>query len=205
MNTSATSKRSFLTLLVAFFGVSALFSVLDLLLGLEWLPAYDINVSGEIQRSLTSYVFNVARIVLTLLILIPMMTRKEYGLGVKSKVGLVLMIMRSFSTLLMDAIDFSFDINTITYSLISSSFFVIYVVGIFMFINGSPVEKKLRRFVKWTPFIPVIISLISMILAGALNDVLQVIEPLCFFHTAAALAIVLVVNKMVRKELESTI
>ncbi len=127
------------------------------------------------------------------------------ALGVKSKVGLVLMIIRSFSTLLMDVIDLTFDINTVTYSLITSGFFVIYVVGLFIFINGSPVEKKLRGFVKWTPFIPVIISLISIILAGAVNDVLLVIEPLCFFHTAAALAIVLVVNKMTRKELESTI
>jgi hypothetical protein len=72
-----------------------------------------------------------------------------------------------------------------------------------MFINGSPVEKKLRRFVKWTPFIPVIISLISVILAGALNNVLQVIDPLYFFHTAATLAIVLVVNKLARQEVES--
>lgn len=203
MNISATSKRSFLTLLTAFFAASALFSVLDLLLALGWLPAFDINVSGDIERSVTSYVFVVARIVLAFVILIPMMTRKEYGLGVKPKVGLALMILRLFSTPLLSVLYIAADIKTVIYSLISSGFFVIYVVGLFMFINGSPVEKKLRRFVKWTPFIPVIISLISIILAGALNNVLQVIDPLYFFHTAASLAIVLVVNKLARQEVES--
>lgn len=203
MNISVTSKRSFLTLLTAFFAASALFTVLDLLLALEWLPAFDINVSGDIERSVTSYVFEVARIVLSFVILIPMMTRKEYGLGVKSKVGLALMILRSFSTPLLDVLYLTLDIKTVIYSLVSTGFFVIYVVGLFMFINGSPVEKKLRRFVKWTPFIPVIISLISVILAGALNNVLQVIDPLYFFHTAATLAIVLVVNKLARQEVES--
>jgi hypothetical protein len=203
MNISATSKRSFLTLLTAFFAAGALFTVLDLLLALGWLPAFDVNVSGDIERSVTSYVFEVARIVLAFVILIPMMTRKEYGLGVKSKVGLALMILRSFSTPLLDVLYLTLDIKTVIYSLVSTGFFVIYVVGLFMFINGSPVEKKLRRFVKWTPFIPVIISLISVILAGALNNVLQVIDPLYFFHTAATLAIVLVVNKLARQEVES--
>ena len=125
MNISATSKRSFLTLLTAFFAASAFFSVLDLLLALGWLPAFDANVSGDIERSITSYVFNVARIVLTLLILIPMMTRKEYGLGVKSKVGLALMILRSFSTPLLDVLYIAADIKTVIYSLVSTGFFVI--------------------------------------------------------------------------------
>ena len=165
--------------------------------------AFDVNVSGDIERSVTSYVFEVARIVLSFVILIPMMTRKEYGLGVKPKVGLALMILRSFSTPLLDVLYIAADIKTVIYSLVSTGFFVLYVVGLFMFINGSPVEKKLRRFVKWTPFIPVIISLISVILAGALNNVLQVIDPLYFFHTAATLAIVLVVNKLARQEVES--
>ena len=72
-----------------------------------------------------------------------------------------------------------------------------------MFINGSPVEKKLRRFVKWTPFIPVIISFIITTLAGSLNNPLLVTKHIYFFYTAAYLAIVLIVNRMARQELES--
>ena len=92
------------------------------------------------------------------------------------------MIIRSFSTLLMDVIDLTFDISTVTYSLITTGFLVIYVVGLFMFINASLVEKKLRGFVKWTPFIPVIISLISIEAVAELRDLYNV----CYSGTISA-------------------
>ena len=203
MNISATSKRSFLTLLTAYFASNALLSVLDLLLVLEWLPAFDISIADGVERSLTSYVFSVLGITLALLILIPLFRRKEYSLSVTSKVGLLLMILHSFSPILLEVLYHIFNISTIAFSLTSSGFYVMNIVGLFMFINGSPVEKKLRRFVKWTPFIPVIISFIITTLAGSLNNPLLVTKQIYFFYTAAYLAIVLIVNRMARQELES--
>ena len=108
MSISTLSKRSFLTLLTAYFASSALFSVLELLLVVGWIPSFDITIVNDIQRSLTSYVLSAMSIVLTLFILGYMISRKEYGLKVKCKVGLVLMMLNAFNGILIDVIYLSF-------------------------------------------------------------------------------------------------
>lgn len=46
---------------------------------------------------------------------------------------------------------------------------IIYMVGMFMFIAGCNVGKKLRRFVKWTIFIPLIVGVCSSLAAFAIG------------------------------------
>ncbi len=57
-----------------------------------------------------------------------------------------------------------------TYGLISYVPQIIYMVGMFMFITGCNVVKKLKRFVKWTIFIPLIVGVCSTFVLYAIGS-----------------------------------
>lgn len=57
---------------------------------------------------------------------------------------------------------------------------VIYIIGLFMFINGCDINARLRRFIKWTPFIGLIISFCWAICSIVLEEVWG-IEPVPYY------------------------
>ena len=205
MNISVTAKRDFLTLLVAFFAVEALFSVLYVFRHFGIIPPFDITING-LNRSVTAFVFNGASIILKLLIFSRFMRVKEFGLTSKSRVGLVLRMICLCWYPVANAIVLiigKFDV----YASFGVSFsqaicWGISVVGLFMFINGAHVEKQLRKFVKWTPFIPLIALIPSMVLSIIFDSNQHLlVEP--FISASTSLVIFLFVYKLAKKELES--
>ena len=202
MNISSTAKRNFLTLLTAIFAVDALFSVFSLLQYLEWIPAFDVVTSSGSERSVTAVVLKALNIALELFILGKLLTFKDFGLTVKSKVGLVLLMIHSVCGLFVYFLDLFVGAPSWVFSLITAGPFVLSIIGIFMFINGAPVEKKLRRFVKWTPFLSLIASCIMaipyLLAKGSIST--SVAEQLVY--TSLCIAIYLIVNRMARREIE---
>ena len=205
MDISATAKRDFLTLLVAHFAVIALFTVLSFFRELSILPQFNITING-LERSITTFAVSVIQIALSLLIFIRMMTRKDFGLSSKSKAGLVLMMVCLFLYPVYDAIVIlTSGVDIVKWFPICSLVYVILsIISIFMFINGAPVEKKLRRFVKWTPFIPIIFT----VPAAILSEIFQnhaFVDFVCGkpYNTAMNFLILLWVFRLARKEYES--
>ena len=202
MNISSTAKRNFLTLLTAIFAVDALFSVFSLLQYLEWIPAFDVVSSSGAERSVTAVVLQVLNIALELFIFGKLLTIKDFGLTIKSKIGLVLLMLHSICGLFVYFLDLFAGTPSWVFSLITACPFVLSIIGIFMFINGAPVEKKLRKFVKWTPFLSLIASCILAIpyLFGKSSMTTSVAEQLVY--TSLCIAIYLIVNRMSRREIE---
>ena len=69
---------------------------------------------------------------------------------------------------------------------------IVAIVGIFLFINASPVDRKVNIFVKCTPFIPsVIISLLGFVLIKA---------PMQYYILAVNLALFVTLLLLLRKK-----
>lgn len=212
MNITDTAKRNFLTLLTAYFAASALFSVLGLLLINNLLPAFNITINGH-ERSVTSYLFQGCYTISCMMIFVRLMSIKNYGLTAKSRIGLCLMAVSLFQNGLSDILflntDYSNVYSSFYISLMEVAFLVIEIIGLFMFINGSPAEKKLKRFVKWTPFINIIATFVLSIAIVIVNKPRIMSSPeYHMIFTSISLIVFLTVYHMaqqsVREEIQST-
>ena len=91
---------------------------------------------------------------------------KEYNTDKRYKVGLLLMMLKPISSALIHILKrISPEILSggLEYGLLLIN--IIAIVGLFLFINASPVDRKVNVFVKCTPFIPsVLLSLWGVIL-----------------------------------------
>lgn len=154
------SHNRFLILLTSIFAVSAFTDLLSFLGLPKWIPRFEITLNGH-ERFLTDYMINMIHIVLTLIIYILLLKGNQYDLKRYAKAGLVLMITVLFRQVIIEPLFLFSDMEPqakgTMLSLVSLGFSILYICGIFMFINGSPVDKRLRRFIKWTPFIPILI------------------------------------------------
>jgi hypothetical protein len=91
---------------------------------------------------------------------------KEYNTDKRYKVGLLLMMLKPISSALIHILKRILPeilSGGLEYGLLLIN--IIAIVGLFLFINASPVDRKVNVFVKCTPFIPsVLLSLWGVIL-----------------------------------------
>lgn len=189
-------KEQFLTLIVSYFALNVIFGFLFLLKKKNYLPSLDVNYNGT-EVSVITYLLHVINLLLALSILIRLY--KGYGLKGKSIAGLILLMIGEFSFVANAVIIFcesSSPAFSLLLSFVMAAFFVIKAVGIIMFISGSPVDARLKTFVKWTPFIPLIVSVIITVLTTSdsemfsffVRDVIYWFVNLLIFHGVYRLA-----------------
>lgn len=193
------AKKELLVLVNAMFLITAFFSALGILVFQKILPQFMIEI-GQIERSLTSYFLQGISFALTMAIYLRLLTHKAFCLKTRSKIGLWLLVACLLSPLVTEPLyaygnkdDFMY------FSMIEAAEFLIYMIGLIMFIGGCDIDRKLRRFIKWTP---VILMLVSYIPAACkifkyengflLNNII---------YTTAQILICLIIYRMSRKEM----
>ena len=203
MKVDVIPKRNFLTLLVAYFAVQALFSVLGLLVNCNWLPSFDITINGY-ERSLTIYVLTALSTILYIAIFVRMISQKSYGLTSRSKVGLVFMSIQLFGSGIPDILllNLSSDASsassfTMVVAAISGGLYILYIIGIFMFIGGSPASRKLKIFVKCIPFFWMLFNYGIGVMGIALTDGCNLMR------VCIELVIFMIVYRMARNSLHA--
>lgn len=181
------------------FLITAFFSALGILVFQKILPQFMIEI-GQIERSLTSYFLQGISFALTMAIYLRLLTHKAFSLKTRSKIGLWLLVACLLSPLVTEPLyAYGNKDNFMYFSMIEAAEFLIYMIGLIMFIGGCDIDRKLRRFIKWTP---VILMLISYIPAACkifkyengflLNNII---------YTTAQILICLIIYRMSRKEM----
>lgn len=152
-----TPKKQFMALLLCYFGLDVLWGLISVLSVSGIIPLCNVIVLGR-DLSVTSCVLNILEMILKLMVLLKMYKTVPR----KARTGLGLLMAGTFSPVVSTVTFFllrpEVPQHSMILSLISASFFVLNVVGLFMFIGGSPVEKKVKVFLMCTPFITLIFS-----------------------------------------------
>lgn len=193
------AKKELLVLVNAMFLITAFFSALGILVFQKILPQFMIEI-GQIERSLTSYFLQGISFALTMAIYLRLLTHKAFCLKTRSKIGLWLLVACLLSPLVTEPLyAYGNKDNFMYFSMIEAAEFLIYMIGLIMFIGGCDIDRKLRRFIKWTP---VILMLVSYIPAACkifkyengflLNNII---------YTTAQILICLIIYRMSRKEM----
>lgn len=193
------ARKELLVLVNAMFLITAFFSALGILVFQKILPQFMIEI-GQIERSLTSYFLQGISFALTMAIYLRLLTHKAFCLKTRSKIGLWLLVACLLSPLVTEPLcAYGNKDNFMYFSMIEAAEFLIYMIGLIMFIGGCDIDRKLRRFIKWTP---VILMLVSYIPAACkifkyengflLNNII---------YTTAQILICLIIYRMSRKEM----
>ena len=193
------ARKELLVLVNAMFLITAFFSALGILVFQKILPQFMIEI-GQIERSLTSYFLQGISFALTMAIYLRLLTHKAFCLKTRSKIGLWLLVGCLLSPLVTEPLyAYGNKDNFMYFSMIEAAEFLIYMIGLIMFIGGCDIDRKLRRFIKWTP---VILMLVSYIPAACkifkyengflLNNII---------YTTAQILICLIIYRMSRKEM----
>ena len=193
------ARKELLVLVNAMFLITAFFSALGILVFQKILPQFMIEI-GQIERSLTSYFLQGISFALTMAIYLRLLTHKAFCLKTRSKIGLWLLVACLLSPLVTEPLYAYGDKDNFMYfSMIEAAESLIYMIGLIMFIGGCDIDRKLRRFIKWTP---VILMLVSYIPAACkifkyengflLNNII---------YTTAQILICLIIYRMSRKEM----
>lgn len=194
------ARKELLVLVNAMFLITAFFSALGILVFQKILPQFMIEI-GQIERSLTSYFLQGISFALTMAIYLRLLTHKAFCLKTRSKIGLWLLVACLLSPLVTEPLyAYGNKDNFMYFSMIEAAEFLIYMIGLIMFIGGCDIDRKLRRFIKWTP---VILMLVSYIPAACkifkyengflLNNII---------YTTAQILICLIIYRMSRKEMQ---
>ena len=193
------ARKELLVLVNAMFLITAFFSALGILVFQKILPQFMIEI-GQIERSLTSYFLQGISFALTMAIYLRLLTHKAFCLKTRSKIGLWLLVACLLSPLVTEPLYAHGNKDNFMYfSMIEAAEFLIYMIGLIMFIGGCDIDRMLRRFIKWTP---VILMLVSYIPAACkifkyengflLNNII---------YTTAQILICLIIYRMSRKEM----
>ena len=201
LNLETATKRELLKLINGIFFFSALFSVISVLVSQKFIPQFLIEV-GQSEISLTKYIFDLLQIILMMIIYLRLLTYEEFKFGTGAKIGLIFMMLNLLIPTFINVLYIfcSFDSTYMYYSLIHGCCFLLYMIGIIMFIKRCDIDTKLKRFIKWTPFISLILSTV-ITYAGILkyeNGIF--IQNIVF--AAMEIAFFLIINKMSRNELK---
>lgn len=194
------ARKELLVLVNAMFLITAFFSAVGILVFQKILPQFMIEI-GQIERSLTSYFLQGISFALTMAIYLRLLTHKAFCLKTRSKIGLWLLVACLLSPLVTEPLyAYGNKDNFMYFSMIEAAEFLIYMIGLIMFIGGCNIDRKLRRFIKWTP---VILMLVSYIPAACkifkyengflLNNII---------YTTAQILICLIIYRMSRKEMQ---
>lgn len=188
------AKRNFLTLLVAYFAIGTVFHVIFLLEKCAWIP----------KTTLSDFLVSISSIILYIIVLLRLLVRKEYGLTKGSRFGIILLMIQQCQGFTAGAIFEHYPEAYLQLSLLHAAFTVIYIVGIIMFIHGSPADRNLKKFVKWTPFINMIAT-IFLSSASVIADKTQIMSSPGYhiIFTTINLAVFLTVYHMARRSILS--
>ena len=197
METQFIIKRDFLTWLVLFFAIGAGISVIQLILKCGWLP--DLSGSTTFAVDLSFLIS-----VLYYIVLGALLRPGRYGLTRMSRFGIILMISQKLMNQITVSILAHYPEAHLQLSLLHAAFTVIYIVGIIMFIHGSPADRNLKKFVKWTPFINMIAT-IFLSSASVIADKTQIMSSPGYhiIFTTINLAVFLTVYHMARRSILS--
>lgn len=194
------ARKELLVLVNAMFLITAFFSAVGILVSQKILPQFMIEI-GQIERSLTSYFLQGISFALTMAIYLRLLTHKAFCLKTRSKIGLWILVACLLSPLVTEPLyAYGNKDNFMYFSMIEAAEFLIYMIGLIMFIGGCDIDRKLRRFIKWTPVILMLVSYIP----GAckifkyengflLNNII---------YTTAQILICLIIYRMSRKEMQ---
>lgn len=164
-------------LIVCIFAIPVFISVLFLI---------GMGIQGVITGSWTfslnpkaGLIINYIENALFILLYFKILFSKNFTITKKAKAGLIILTIvvilsvldKIFSSVINELIDNGHtegDYTAITfYSLYQAFKFVLYIVGLWIFISGCKVEKALKRFVIATPFISSVAISIRMILMNS--------------------------------------
>ena len=183
------------------FFFTALFSIISLLISQKFIPQFLVEV-GQSEKSLTGYFFRILEVILMMIIYLRLISYKEFRFSIGAKIGLILLIINTLIPIIIECLYtfYDFDNTHMLYSALYGCNFFFYLIGIIMFIKRCDIDEKLKRFIIWTPFISLILSVV-IAFAGVLRyengnfiqDTLYVIMNIAFF---------LIINRMSRKELK---
>lgn len=166
-------KTQFLVLLLCYFGLDVVWALISILTSTNIIPVSEFTVQGKTFYA-TSLVLNLIELILRLIILIKIYKGVDYDLTKRSKVGLLILMVCSFSFIVSIVNNLCVGADNTQFamimSLIYASFYILGIIGLFMFINGSPVEKSLKTFVKCTPFISIVLSTTLAFIPRALTS-----------------------------------
>ena len=198
-------RKQFLTLLLAYFGIILIKSILAVLGGLYWFPYFQNFLNSN------AGIISIALSLLSLGILIKLYMGKEYGNGKNYSIGLAMMIAGGPGASIIKDIIKTVSENghlvnesyrVITFgSILSIVLTIAFIVGVFMFINASPADRPLKVFVKCAPFaVSIIYSVLSyavMPLASNYPQLVGIIysSPLLLTNLAVFICALLLVRK----------
>lgn len=181
------AKRNFLTLLVLFFAIKTAFQVIAMLQKCGWIS------EGILANAIISIIY----FVLYTAVLLRLLIHKEYGLTGSSRFGIILLMIHQFQGFTAGAIYIHYPDAYLLLSMTHLAFSIIYIIDIIMFINGSPTDKNLKRFVRWTPFINIIaMSVLVIAMAFAENPNIMFSTGYDLIFTSIGLAVFLTVYKL---------
>ena len=125
-------------------------------------------------------------------VLITLLRIKEYNTDKRYKIGLLLMLANPICSVVTDLLQATSPESLSGFYYVALLGNIVAIVGIFLFINASPVDRKVNIFVKCTPFIPsVIISLLGFVL---------IIAPMQYYILADNLALFVTLLLLLRKK-----
>lgn len=195
------SKKQFLILLTCNFGLDVVWALISILTSTNIVPMCEFTVQGKTFYA-TSLVLNLIELILRLIILIKIYKGVDYDLTKRSKVGLLILMVCSFSFIVSIVNNLCVGADNaqsaIIMTSIHASFYILGIIGLFMFINGSPVEKSLKTFVKCTPFISITLSTTLAFIPRALISPWNPIA-----NSALSIIIFIVIYLLVRKSIRT--
>ena len=173
-------RKQFLTLLLAYFGIMLIQSILAVLGGLYWFPYFQNFLNSN------AGIISIALSLLSLGILIKLYMGKEYGNGKNYRIGLAMMIAGGPIKDIIKTVSENGHLVNESYrvmtfgSILSIVLTIAFVVGVFMFINASPADRPLKVFVKCAPFaVSIIYSVLSYAVMPLASNYPQLVSIIC--------------------------
>lgn len=166
-----TPQKELITCIILIFAIYALFSIFY---------AYQFFFEAH---TVVNNILSLCCNSLILLVYLRLVTSRNIEINKKGRIGLSLLIIHILLNIIQNIVLSLFTIQPITLSLFGAILFVINIVGLFTFVNGCNITAKLRRFIKWTLFIPLFIDIpLITFSASTYRSVADIILDICFLY-----------------------
>ena len=188
METTDTSKRKFLVLLTAMFAAPIIISALSMLV-IKCMPPFMVNI-GNHEQSLTRHILlHAIPTFIYIFIYAKLWSVEGFAHNRKYKAGLILLMITKLYSTIPHTLSLLEAVSPTALSLIHACAAVVGIVGLFMFINNSCASRRLRIFIKWSPFICLLANIFPL-----------PTQLYTFAYTGINIIVFLIVYRMVCKE-----
>ena len=155
-------RRQFLTLLLCYFAIPVVKNIFAILQSGTHHLSYNWQRFFIENANIIDTLFGIC----TLFVLISLLKIKDYNIDKTYRAGLLLMMAPIIASTLMNLAKIispeTLSSVTLQHHSIYSNFIlilhIIAIVGIFLFIDASPVDRKINVFIKCSPFIPSVLG-----------------------------------------------